>query len=99
MKIRSNLLLKTANPLSNYKSKKFNEEFPSIEYGGYKYLIKADPREVNIYNFYTNILIASYSAGFSLKNKEVPKEEGYFIFYVRKEVFEEELGQLIDSDI
>jgi len=99
MKIRSNLLLKTVTPLPNYKSKKFDEVFPGIEYSGYKYLIKADSREVNIYNLYTNILIASYSAGFSLENKEVSKEEGYFIFYVRKEVFEEEMKQLIISDM
>jgi hypothetical protein len=99
IKIRSNLLLKAASPLSNYKSKKFEEVFPKTEYAGHKYLIKAGSREVNIYNLYTNILIASYSAGFALDNKEVPNEDGYFIFYVKKDVFEEEIEKLVISDI
>jgi hypothetical protein len=91
--------LKSASPLSNYKSKKFEEVFPKTEYAGHKYLIKAGSREVNIYNLYTNILIASYSAGFTLDNKEVPNEDGYFIFYVKKDVFEEEIEKLVISDI
>ena len=99
IKIRSNLLLKAASPLSNYKSKKFVEVFPKTEYAGHKYLIKAGSREVNIYNLYTNILIASYSVGFTLDNKEVPNEDGYFIFYVKKDVFEEEIEKLVISDI
>jgi hypothetical protein len=110
MKIRSNLLLKTSVPLSNYKSnpaksgsplrsKKFEEVFPGINYAGYKYLIKADSREVYIYNLYTNILIASYCAGFTTDNKEVTTEEGYFIFYVSKDLFEEEISEIIISDI
>lgn len=88
-------MLKTADALSNYKSnpaksgsplrsEKFEEVFPGVEYGGDKYLIKADSREVNIYNLYLNILIASYSAGFSLDNKEVPTEDGYFVFIYGK---------------
>jgi hypothetical protein len=99
IKIRSNLLLRTADPPQDYTSKKFKEVFPGVAYAGYKYLIKADSREVNIYNLYTNILIASYSAGFKIDNKEVPGEEGYFIFYLNKDVFEENLIDLVISEI
>ena len=99
VKMRSGLLLQTSNPIANYKSKKFDEASPGIDYTGYKYLIKAESREVNIYNLYTNILIASYSTGFTVDIKEVPKEEDYFIFFVKKEVFEEDMKELIIPDL
>ena len=95
IKIRSNLLLRTYKPLKDYKNKKFTEVFPGIKYEGYKYLIKADKREINIYNLYSNILIASYSTGFSLNTKEVTSEDGYLIFYVRKNIFGEKMNRLI----
>jgi hypothetical protein len=99
IKIRSNLLLKSSDSPEGYISKKFNELFPGIKYDGYKYLIQVNSREINIYNLYTNILIASYSTGFTLDGKEVPAEEGYFIFYLKKDVFGEEIRNLIISDI
>jgi hypothetical protein len=98
-RVSANLLLSEAFPLRNYKSKKFAENFPGIEYRGQKYLITANKREVNIYNLYTNNLIASYSAEFTIDNKEVPAEEGYFIFYVKKDIFEEDLKDLFLSEI
>jgi hypothetical protein len=99
IKTRSNLLLKSSDVPAGYISKKFNELFPGIKYDGFKYLIQANSREINIYNLYTNILIASYSIGFSLDGKEVPAEEGYFTFYLKKDVFMEEVRKLIISDI
>lgn len=96
-RVRANLLLSEANPLGNYKSKKFTETFPGIYYKGQKYLITANKREVNIYNLYTNNLIASYSAGFTVDNKEVPTDESYFIFYVKKDIFEEDLKELVSE--
>jgi hypothetical protein len=92
--VRKNILLTPAVKSDEYISKKFSEVFPGVEYKGEKYLITAAAREVNIYNLYTNILIASYTAGFSLENKEVPAEKGFFKFMIRKEVFDENLESL-----
>jgi len=39
-------------------------------------------------------LIASYTAGFSPDNKEVPTGKGFFKFMIRKDAFEEDLESL-----
>jgi len=97
--LRRNILLTPANRQSGYKSKKFAETFPNVKYNGEKFLITASSREINVYNLYTNILIASYSAGFSLGNKEVPLEKGFFKFAIRKAFFDESLESMIISGL
>jgi hypothetical protein len=87
--LRRNILFTPQNFPREYKSKKFEEEFPGMEYRGEKYLITASSREINIYNLYTNMLTASYTAGFTLGNKEVIAEKGFFKFMVKNEVFDE----------
>ena len=89
--LRKNILFTPKETPDGYKSKKFTEVFPEIKYQGEKYLITASSMEINIYNLYTNILIASYTAGFSLDNKEVPSAKGLFKFMIRKDAFEENL--------
>jgi hypothetical protein len=92
--LRRNILFAPKEILSGYESKKFAEVFPEIKYQGEKYLITASSREIDVYNLYTNILIASYTAGFSLDNKEVPAGKGFFKFMIRKDAFEEDLESL-----
>lgn len=93
-RIRKNMLLTDKNPLLSYKSRKFAELFPGTTYRGQKYLITADSMEVNVYNLFTNNLIASYAAGYSLSVRKVTSENGYFTFSVSKSVFDEELKEL-----
>lgn len=88
--LRRNILLTPPDHPRGYRSRKFAEVFPNTEYKGEKYLITAASREINIYNLYTNILIASYSAGFSLDNKEVPLEKGFFKFVIKRDIFDED---------
>ncbi|MGE5796142.1 MAG: hypothetical protein ACM34N_05120 [Ignavibacteria bacterium] len=95
--LRRNILFTPKEIPDGYKSKKFAEVFPEIKYQGEKYLITASSREINIYNLYTNILIASYTAGFTPDNKEVPTEKGLFKFMIRKDAFEENLESLVAS--
>jgi len=97
--LRRNILLTPANRQSGYKSKKFAETFPNVKYNGEKFLITASSREINVYNLYTNIPIASYSARFSLGNKEVPLEKGFFKFAIRKAFFDESLESMIISGL
>lgn len=95
--LRRNILFTPKEIPNGYKSKKFAEVFPEIKYQGEKYLITASSREIDVYNLYSNILIASYSAGFSLDNKEVPSGKGLFKFMIRKDAFEENLESLVIS--
>ena len=97
-KVRTNLLLSTKDKIKNYISKKFVEQFPNIDYQGQKYLITADKNEVNIYNLYTSSLIASYTMGFTIDAESVPIEDGYFSFYVKKDVFDENKSELTSSE-
>lgn len=97
--VRHNLLLFEENLMQNYFSKKFDEHYPNVEYYGEKYLILASEREVNIYNLYTNNLIASYSSGFSQDNKNVPHENGFFIFYIDKKIFDGHVSSYKQKEI
>lgn len=72
-----------------YRSKLFEEHFPGEIYKSEKYHIMKSEGEINIYNYYTNELIDSYSAGFSLSPWKGFTKDGKFIFYVRKTLFDE----------
>ncbi len=76
----------------NYKSKQYDLLFPEKEYKGDKYLILINKEEINIYNLYTNNLIACYVSAFSPSHSSIPKEEGWFTFTVRKNVFNDNLS-------
>lgn len=93
-KVKSNMVLSAAEKPGNYRSKKFEEIFPEAAYTGGKYLITVNLREVSIYNLYTNNLSGSYSTGFSLSGREVPSQDGYFQFYINKDIFDEDLQYL-----
>ncbi|MGE5430846.1 MAG: hypothetical protein ACM3QX_07215 [Syntrophomonadaceae bacterium] len=89
--IKSSMVLSSAEKPGNYKSRKFTEIFPNINYSGSKYLITANERETSVYNLYTNNLIASYSTGFSFSQKMVPLQDGFYHFQVSKDIFDEDL--------
>lgn len=96
VKLKGSMVLSPQEKPENYKSRKFQEIFPKAGYKGEKYLITSNAKEVSVYNLYTNNLIASYSAGFSLSQKDVTFKDGYFQFYINKEVFDEDL-QLMEA--
>jgi hypothetical protein len=93
--IGSGLTLKTKDAPEDYKSKKFTELFPGREYNGEKYAVAVNKHEISIYNLYTNNLIASYYAGLTEDNLPVPVKNGLFEFYVDKDVFEDDLRNMI----
>lgn len=94
IKIRNSVGLKSKS-IKNYQSKLFSELFPNSHYNSEKYIVSANNDEVSIYNLYTNNLIAKYVRGFSIDNKPVKQEGGYFIFTVEKEIFDDDLENLI----
>jgi hypothetical protein len=82
-----------------YKSRKFHELFLDAKYSSEKYLIIISPKEVNVYNLFTNNLIASYSSGFSQTGKTIPYENGFYKFSINKNIFDEDLTSLQISTI
>ncbi|RPI14636.1 MAG: hypothetical protein EHM58_16030 [Ignavibacteriae bacterium] len=78
---------------ADYISKKYNDIFKKSpdEICKYKYGIVADSLSVSIYNFYTNDIIASYSINFSIDRIHVPFINGKYEFYVKKDLFDEDI--------
>lgn len=90
--LKSDKLLLTDNMKNvKYKSKKFKALFPDENYQREKYLILVNEEEINIYNLYTNNLIACYVSSFSLSQVPVPRNNGWFQFAVRKSTFDSNL--------
>lgn len=72
-----------------YSSKLFNEIFPGKNYAGEKYGIVPRENEITVYNFLTNTILASYSSGFSIEQKNIKDENGYWCFKIDAKVFDE----------
>ena len=90
VKLKNSVGLKPGN-ITIHESKLFAELLPNSMYEGEEYLITANTDEVSIYNLFTNNLIAKYVKGFSVYNKIVTQDNGYFTFTVIKEIFDEGL--------
>ena len=98
-RLKDTLFISTKNQFRNYKSKMFKELFPNKIYNSEKYVIIADSNEVSVYNLFSNNLLAKYVKGLSIKNIPVARKDGFYIFKVRKEVFDEQLnGELSFSE-
>ncbi len=74
-----------------YRSKQYNILFPEAKYNGEKYLFLLNEDEINIYNLYTNNLIACYVSAFSPSQASVPQKDEWFSFTVRKNIFNDNL--------
>jgi hypothetical protein len=92
--IQDTLLLSGGHSPAGYSSKRFSELLPGRTYHGEKYLITASAAEINIYNLYSNNLIASLIASFSLSPLVIKPEGRFFTFAVKKYVFDEPLSSL-----
>jgi hypothetical protein len=77
-----------------YDSKLYNELFPGKNYNDQKYIISANENEISVYNLYINNLIAKYVKSFSIKNESVHQDNGFFIFKIKKKIFDEPLSEL-----
>jgi hypothetical protein len=90
-----NVLISTPDKQINYISKIFMDSYFDKEYEGEKYLIKVNDSEISIYNLYTDNLIANYVSGFTAEMKPVPKENSFYKFTVKKNIFDESKEHLI----
>ncbi|MBN8572254.1 MAG: hypothetical protein J0M18_21740 [Ignavibacteria bacterium] len=90
----NSFFLTSKNPIENYSSTKFTELFKDKVYKGEKYYFAIDKKEINIYNLYSNELIASYVNSFA----HTPVEyfvNGKYKFYISKTLLDEDLNDLI----
>lgn len=90
-RIKENLLISVKDKIPDYQSKLFSEHFPDRKYQSEKYLITANQNEVSLYNLYSNNLIGKYVASFSIPPKLVTKQNDYYKFSIRKDLFDEDL--------
>ncbi len=89
----SSFFLTPLNPLKNYSSTKFSELFKDKVYNGEKYYFSIDKKEINIYNLYSNELIASYVNSFA----DSPVDyfvNGKYRFYISKNLLDENFNDL-----
>jgi len=94
--VDSSFFLTTKNPVENYSSSKFNELFKDKIYKWEKYYFSIDKKEINIYNLYSNELIASYVNSFA----DSPVEyfvDGKYKFVISKNLLDENLNELVLS--
>jgi hypothetical protein len=82
-------------PERPYKSSRFAELASGRPYHGEKYMIIANEQEISVYNLYTNNVIANIVGPFSVPPMEIPKKDGWFEFSVKKNLFEEQLDDLL----
>lgn len=85
--------------VKDYISKKYTKIILENSYEGFKYGIAADSLSVSVYNFYTNEIIASYSVNFSLNPQPVPGKNGKYEFFIRQNIFENDLDSVMIKGI
>jgi hypothetical protein len=90
-KIKGKIGLNSKKIIKNYTSNLFNELLPKNNYNSENYLIAANAEEVSVYNLYSNDLVAKYVRGFTTKNDPVIQKDGFFIFTLNKNIFEEQI--------
>jgi hypothetical protein len=72
------------------KGKSIPDKFPGMKYG-----ILADSVSVKLYNFYADELIATYEKNFSIESKNVAVIDGYFVFFINRNVFGTDLQEAV----
>lgn len=91
--VDSSFFLSTQNPVENYLSLKFKELFKDKVYKGEKYYFAIEKNEINIYNLYSNELIASHVNSFA-DNPVEYFADGKYKFYISKTLLDESLNNL-----
>jgi hypothetical protein len=93
-RLKSSLGLYTAKTPSINIPGALDDAIPDQPYRGEKYLLMADSNEIRIYNRWTRTLIGSLVASFAMPPSPMRKHNGYYEFYVRKELFEEPISEM-----
>ncbi|MFO7896199.1 MAG: hypothetical protein R6U84_04635, partial [Candidatus Cloacimonadales bacterium] len=88
------LLTKAKEGYPNYVSSIFSEILPRANYQSEAYLISIDSAEINIYDLFTNNLIACYLSSFSSSQSKVPQQKGWYRFSLQQAIFEQPLNKM-----
>jgi len=96
--LSGSVLVPSEEVFPTYRSRKFEELFPGKTYRGEKYLIRVNEEEVAVYNLFTDNLLASYAASFTIPPKQVPRSGGRFSFSIEKRLFDEPIKQIVNAD-
>jgi hypothetical protein len=70
-----------------YCSRKFSELYKTDKICYFKYCILTNDDEIGIYNLLNDELIYSYNKGLSSNPVNIPYSNGYYIFFIRSELF------------
>jgi len=92
--LKGSIILTPKNYLMNYESKLFQELYTNKKYQGEKYLIIPDTNEISVYNLFSNNLIAKYVRSFTTENKPVFIGDGFYLFSIKKKIFDESIKNL-----
>ncbi|MBS1514856.1 MAG: hypothetical protein JSS63_07480 [Bacteroidetes bacterium] len=93
IKTEKSFFLTPVNPLEGYRSIKCVELIKDKEYKGEKYYFAINEAEINIYNLYSNELIASHVNSFS-KNPAKYFNGKDYEFYISKDLLDEDFNDL-----
>ena len=77
----------------DYISRKYRELNNNTEYNGMKYIIAAGEESVSIYNLFNDELIFSFNRGFSTDDILIPKQEGFYVFFIKQDLFENDFSR------
>jgi hypothetical protein len=88
----------SSNFIRDYKSRKYNEQYKINDNCVFKYCIILSENELDVYNLYNDELIYSYSKGLSVNPFTIPLDNGEYIFFLRKDLFEEDFQNEIMVD-
>lgn len=94
-RVKDTLLISTSDKIPNYKSRLFAEHLPQRKYNSEKYLIIANRNEISIYNLYSNNLIGKYVSSFSIPPKAINKNDGFYEFVIKKDMFDQEIKSYV----
>ncbi len=86
VRMKSTFALRPEVLQSHYTSKRFLEVLPKRQYAGERVLVTVDSNEVVLYDLYTNNSLATYSSGFSSSHQMVKSNDGWWDFWVRKDL-------------
>ncbi|HXG01612.1 MAG TPA: hypothetical protein VNL69_12530 [Bacteroidota bacterium] len=76
-----------------YRSRTADELGLGDEIRHARFYVHADSHEVVLYDLFTECSLASYSRGFALDRKEVPRVDGYYEFWIRRELLPARLNE------
>lgn len=77
----------TTNIVKEYISRKYNDLYKINESCYYYYSVAVNEKEMDVYNLLNDELIFSYSQSLSINPIEIPKINGKYEFFLKKDLF------------